>query len=483
MLDFRKIFLTFAAVGLVFAGTASAQVATLSTLTPSAVGFVSVEGTTEQLNPITIGFTNLGLNTGIASATLVLTSNVPFTTGTASSGAVDVTATASSAQAGTVTTVTQSGANLTVVFSGLNTGASLDSIVITGLRVNASMAPSSSQLTLSATGIAGGGITGSIAAQNVAFVVISEVLPAFLGAANVSLCNVSTSAVYPVVTVSVQENFPSAFKTAAQYAGNTIKASQGTVLAVTFTNLNAGVNYYVPSSITQGTLVLTAYTGATGATAATQVTVGTTGGLVALTVSGGSATAYYGVTNASASLTESAPITLSENISSPGGVTAVTTTPVAASVSLVGVTTGYPQFATNSYAGTQKTAPFGLLQACSTTLLFPYVTNTQGYDMGFSIANASSMPGSTPVQQSGTCSVSFYGTNAPPAIFVSAPIPTGSIDTEILSNVAPGFDGYLVAICNFQAAYGYAIISNGFATGTGGVSGNYLAIPIPPPSN
>jgi hypothetical protein len=365
-----------------------------------------------------------------------------------------------------------------VALSGLNTAVSLDSISISGLRVNASLAPSSSQITLSATGVAGVGITGSIAATNVAFVLTSELLPNLTGSANQSLCTVSSKNVYPVVTTAVQENFPAAFKTKTQVtAMSTVSAAQGTVLAVTFTNLVPGVSYYVPSSVTAGTLTLTAYTAATGGTAASPVTVGGTGGLVQVTVSGTSGTAWFGVTASDPTAIEAASILLSENIPTPSSITAVTTTPVAASVSLVGVTTGVPQFAANSYAGTQKTVAGsnGLLSACQTTLLFPYATTLDGYDMGFAIVNASSMPGST-AQQSGTCTINFYGTAAPSTVFVTAPITSGNLDTEVLSNVAPGFQGYIVAVCNFQSAYGYSIISNGFATGTGGVSANYLAI-------
>ncbi len=92
MLDFRKTLLTFAAVGLVFAGAANAQVATLSTLTATGgTGYVAVEGTTEALPQVVVGFT---ANTLVSSATLVLTSNVPFTTGTKSDGTLDVTVSA-----------------------------------------------------------------------------------------------------------------------------------------------------------------------------------------------------------------------------------------------------------------------------------------------------------------------------------------------------------------------------------------------------
>jgi len=480
MLDFRKTFLTFAAVGLVFAGTASAQVATLASLTPvNGSGFAAVEGVTESLPVIQVAFTTP--NTGVSSATLVLTSNVPFTMGTVTStGKLDVTAAINAVGGTAATSVTLTGpTTLTVVFSGLSgTDQTISNIFISNLRVNASLAPSSSQITLSATGVAGGGITGSLAAVPVAFVVASEVAPVLAGAPNQSLCTISSKTVYPVVTTTIQENFPSAFKTATEVTGTSaIAASQGTVLAVTFSNLVPGVNYYVPSSITSGTLTLTAYTAATGATAASPVTVGTTSGLVQVTVSGTTGTAWFGVTAANTGAVESAAITLSENVPTPATVTAVTTTPVGTSISLVGVTSGYPQFAANTYPGTQPTVSGsnGLLTACQTTLLFPYATTLDGYDMGFAIVNASSTPGST-TQQSGTCTVNFYGTGAPTTIFVTPAITSGNLDTEILSNVAPGFQGYIIATCNFQAAHGYAIISNGFATGTGGVSANYLAI-------
>jgi len=310
MLDFRKTFLTFAAVGLVFAGTASAQVATLASLTPvNGSGFAAVEGVTESLPVIQVAFTTP--NTGVSSATLVLTSNVPFTMGTVTStGKLDVTAAINAVGGTAATSVTLTGpTTLTVVFSGLSgTDQTISNIFISNLRVNASLAPSSSQITLSATGVAGGGITGSLAAVPVAFVVASEVAPVLAGAPNQSLCTISSKTVYPVVTTTIQENFPSAFKTGAEVTnGSAIAASQGTVLAVTFTNLVPGVSYYVPSSVTgTGSLILTAYTGATGATPATATAVGSPSvpGLVLLTPTGTSATAYYGVTSANGALSK-----------------------------------------------------------------------------------------------------------------------------------------------------------------------------------
>jgi len=41
--------------------------------------------------------------------------------------------------------------------------------------------------------------------------------------------------------------------------------------------------------------------------------------------------------------------------------------------------------------------------------------------------------------------------------------------------VAPGFEGYVIATCNFQGAHGYAFVSDGLGTGTG-IASNYLAV-------
>ena len=48
---------------------------------------------------------------------------------------------------------------------------------------------------------------------------------------------------------------------------------------------------------------------------------------------------------------------------------------------------------------------------CQTILLFPYVTNTSGFDTGIAISNTSTDPIGTPAQ-SGTCTLSPFGNGA-----------------------------------------------------------------------
>ena len=85
-------------------------------------------------------------------------------------------------------------------------------------------------------------------------------------------------------------------------------------------------------------------------------------------------------------------------------------------------------------------------------LLFPYVANQNGFDTGIIISNTSLDPfGTSP--SSGSCMLNFYGANAP-AAFSTAAIPAGSQYLILTSEVAPNFQGYMVADCNFPDAAG-----------------------------
>jgi len=108
---------------------------------------------------------------------------------------------------------------------------------------------------------------------------------------------------------------------------------------------------------------------------------------------------------------------------------------------------------------------------CQTTLLFPFVTNqsataTTHWETGVAISNTGSDPLGT-IGTSGTCTLNFYGTNAPPAITTAAIAP-GSGYTFVVSNPAnaspaptySSFTGYLFAVCNFNYAHGFAFVED-----------------------
>ncbi|MBI2681064.1 MAG: hypothetical protein HYX25_08680 [Candidatus Solibacter usitatus] len=116
------------------------------------------------------------------------------------------------------------------------------------------------------------------------------------------------------------------------------------------------------------------------------------------------------------------------------------------------------------------------IQKCQTHLLFPFVTNQLGFDTGIAITNTSTdQYGTTP--QSGPCSLYFYGLNAP-AVFTTPSDVTsagGPFASTVLT-MAPNFQGYIIADCDFQYAHGFAFVTK---VGTTDVAMGYLALIIP----
>ena len=109
-----------------------------------------------------------------------------------------------------------------------------------------------------------------------------------------------------------------------------------------------------------------------------------------------------------------------------------------------------------------------------TRLLFPFVTNTAGFDTGLSIANTGQQPGGA-IGQSGTCLISFFGSN-PPADITTPSVAQGQTRQVLVSDVAPSFQGYVIATCQFPLAHGFYVVSdvgfNDFAHG-----GHALVLP------
>jgi len=137
-----------------------------------------------------------------------------------------------------------------------------------------------------------------------------------------------------------------------------------------------------------------------------------------------------------------------------------------------------PRFADTSSARTIFT-----INPCTTNLLFVFLTNQAGFDSGIAISNTSVDPfGTTP--QSGPCKLNYYGETtgggAAPAAQTSATVPAGKQLVAVLSTggnlgiaATPGFQGYMIAQCQFQYAHGFAFISD---VGANRVSEAYLAL-------
>jgi hypothetical protein len=128
-----------------------------------------------------------------------------------------------------------------------------------------------------------------------------------------------------------------------------------------------------------------------------------------------------------------------------------------------------------------------VIQICRTILLYPYVTNQAGFDTGLEIANTSQDPfttgSNTTAAQAGNCTLTWYGgtTSAPttpPGPSNTGSIAGGTIWVNTAQALVPNFQGYMIAVCNFQYAHGFAFISD---VGARNLAMGYLAVVLPDP--
>ena len=92
------------------------------------------------------------------------------------------------------------------------------------------------------------------------------------------------------------------------------------------------------------------------------------------------------------------------------------------------------------------------IEDCTTTLLFPFVTNKLGYDTGLVLTNTS--------EGSGSCTIGYSGPDAPDDMMTPEPLAGGEQWVGLLSTMAAGFQGYITASCAFRDAYGFAFITD-----------------------
>jgi hypothetical protein len=334
--------------------------------------------------------------------------------------------------------------------AGIGAGSAAGTILVNNLRVNANSVPVGTAITVTAANSTGLVFAAAPTANTAAYTQSTLAATTFVGYANIPICTTKTTDIDVVGTVVISDNFAGAFTndltedalenfnagvygpvydntgTAIATAinpdapGGTASTLTGTRLAVTFAGLSTGVNYYLPTVITSGTLILnlvltpstpmnTVVPGGTF-TAPT----GNTGGLppaqtfAQMTVTAGVAqTVYYavaglvGVPGAVFSTTGAAglPVTAAQ-LNLYEAIPTATIVPNAVAptvtVSVVGNSVPlYTQFAAQSPAAVTAAASAavansgtGILTSCNTTLLYPYLINTYGYDTGISIINA-----------------------------------------------------------------------------------------------
>jgi hypothetical protein len=127
------------------------------------------------------------------------------------------------------------------------------------------------------------------------------------------------------------------------------------------------------------------------------------------------------------------------------------------------------------------------INICRTILLYPYITNQAGFDTGLTIANTSQDPYTTGSNatgaQSGSCKLTYYGgttaaPTTPPGPSDTGNIAAGTVWVNTLQTIAPNFQGYMFAVCNFQFAHGFAFISD---VGARNLAMGYLAVVLNDP--
>jgi len=530
-MDFRRKLLGLAGAVVAFSGMAYAQPLNCVAANGFNAGavFIRAEGQTELLPTLTITCTGGGdiVANNTASLQIFLSPTVAITSA--------VTNTTTGATAATATATTSGGtapgivSGNSITFSNIPIATNTSGFTITGLRVNATSVPvtvGQQPTPINAqVFVSGGNVTpGPTASIPVAYA-LNGLLPVKIfsggtrgGTANKASINASTVTSFGICAainnsstagsstanfaITVDEAFQNSFKKQTEEGAG---ANSGTRVAVTFTNIPSGLNIYLPVTVASDTVaaagppvvlgpgVLTAIASATAPTSAgNNQTAATTpsavsgNGLFQVTVSGGSATAYYEVTNDNPAAldTFSIPVTLVASTNAVGLQSSSLT--VATSFAPVTAATTIPSFAAGS---STVPAPVIGFTACTTSLLFPFVTNASGFETGIAISNTTKDPFSTR-NQNGTCMLNFYGSGTSPNAVVAPNTIEGAGKDYVagesyaftLSNALAvdsknpaTFQGYLIAQCGFQNAHGFAYITYAFP-GTSSSSMGYLAV-------
>jgi hypothetical protein len=316
------------------------------------------------------------------------------------------------------------------------------------------------------------------------------------------------------VDVELEEGFATSFKTLgvptsapgdtqdesgyfAPGSNNGGGASQATRFIARFFNIPEGVEITVQRRVENlsapNNLVLQLVEGTDGNGAGGSVSSGT--GSVDVSLSGGFGVAVYEVLHANPSALESVnfPITVSWEADTANDLPAIGSGQVSVSFAPVSTvltaSTGAPEprfIDTNPEPDTIVT-----ISRCTTTILFPFVTNQSGFDTGLVIANTSDdwqLMNTEP--QNGKCTIHHIGSTtgggAAPPDAISEDVNAGELLIWTLSGgnsaqgiePAPEFQGYIIAVCEFQYGHGFAFITNGFG-GIPTVAHGYLALIIP----
>jgi hypothetical protein len=538
MSDFRMKLFGLAALGAVFAGMSYGQSlncagGSTQTLSPLQPILIRAESEADLASDVVV--TCLNNSVAISNGTLSVFASLPITSKAAAAAGLSGTPGNSEAIltvyiGGTVNSATGGivGAASATQYQGTVTGsqATFNGISfpvvpvlymqVSNIRVNAASAPVGAtpvavteQVFVGSFGLAAIGFPQ----VTTGYEVKSLVAPAFVtppGVKSYVVCvgNPASAFATPSLSfvVAVAETYGGFFKT--QTGGGVVQngeqgsmqlgalgtAASGTGISLTFANVPSVATIYVPTTVT--------YTGTAGATATLSLPVGTAAvtsppgllaasgvysypsGYAAYTPSSGSITVTYTVAASSAAQVENFQIPVyvafAANSAAPQGpITVLEAYAPAIALAAGTLPTTIPIFAPTTNTPLNASA----ISVCQTNLLFPFLTNQLGFDTGIVLANTSTdplgfIPGtSAATPQGGACTLNFYGAGAPTPSSVAAPggvQATATTNAFLLSSVAPGFQGYMIAVCNYLYGHGYAFIAYDLTQNNGAVEG-YLA--------
>jgi len=274
-------------------------------------------------------------------------------------------------------------------------------------------------------------------------------------------------------------------------------ANAGTRLAINLNSVANGSQIFLPtrvaltvpanSNAVSGFAVLVSGTDVNGGGGFSAAT-GNSAGLVPVSIPGGTGVAVYEVLYTDPFNIErlSVPLAVAfvanagANLPAPN----VQSTVTASFAPLSNIGTASSTAPVPRFAPGQTPLNDFIINKCSCNILFPFVTNQQGFDTGVAISNTSVDPfGTTP--QAGLVTLNYYsGGTPPPAQTTNAVIPGGQTLTFTLSGggnfgiaATPGFQGYIIATSQFQYCHAFAYISAQGALPTApGASEGYLGI-------
>jgi len=488
MADLKTKLCVLAGVALTCTSAAFGQATLAATPVTATAGFIRAEGKTEKLPPVTVNLT--GAVAGSVSLQVYIAPGLTITS-QSTSGSSPVSETTATANGGG-TTVNGVVSGSTVTFSNITTTATTTGITIDNIRVDASALAVASGVPTGVTEqvfLNGVNATPGVAAPVTVAYALNGLAAATstVSATNNTIC-AGTDTGTLQFTINIPENFAQAFKTKTdETAGSTISAKSGTRFAITFNNAPANTKIYVPIVTATPTApisgIATLTSSATDALSPVTGGTGALAGLAQVSIANGTGTVYYELTtsvSAGALETLHVPVYF---VTAAGALTSPTTA-ITATVSFAPVgSTNVPNFVSGSSTTTVNGSTFS---ACSTYLLFPYVTNAAGFETGIAISNTSldnfaDKGKSSAKTQTGTCALNFYGNSdatTNPAAATTASIAGGTVDPFTLTSVAgANFTGYMIANCNFQYAHGFAYIVYNFGTSSGAAMG-YVASPF-----